>query len=51
MFGKGIYFADCPLKSWRYCFQSQDPRSWHALLAEVSGGDLQKFKIAKVEDG
>ena len=22
MFGKGIYFADCPLKSWRYCFPS-----------------------------
>lgn len=23
MFGKGIYFADCPLKSWRYCFASK----------------------------
>jgi hypothetical protein len=23
MFGKGIYFADCPLKSWRYCFPTQ----------------------------
>lgn len=22
MFGTGIYFADCPLKSWRYCFPS-----------------------------
>lgn len=22
MFGKGLYFADCPLKSWRYCFKS-----------------------------
>lgn len=23
MFGKGIYFADCPLKCWRYCFPSK----------------------------
>jgi len=23
MFGKGVYFADCPLKSWRYCFSSK----------------------------
>jgi len=23
MFGKGIYFADCPLKSWRYCFPTK----------------------------
>jgi len=20
MFGKGVYFANCPLKSWQYCF-------------------------------
>jgi hypothetical protein len=23
MFGKGVYFADCPLKSWQYCFSSR----------------------------
>eukprot|EP00931_Biecheleriopsis_adriatica_P102793 TRINITY_DN77722_c0_g1_i1.p1 TRINITY_DN77722_c0_g1~~TRINITY_DN77722_c0_g1_i1.p1 ORF type:complete len:456 (+),score=82.62 TRINITY_DN77722_c0_g1_i1:44-1411(+) len=23
MFGKGLYFADCPLKCWRYCFPSK----------------------------
>eukprot|EP00927_Polykrikos_kofoidii_P060495 TRINITY_DN55458_c0_g1_i1.p1 TRINITY_DN55458_c0_g1~~TRINITY_DN55458_c0_g1_i1.p1 ORF type:complete len:451 (+),score=69.65 TRINITY_DN55458_c0_g1_i1:81-1433(+) len=28
MFGKGIYYADCPLKSWRYCFPTK-------LMSEV----------------
>jgi len=23
MFGRGLYFADCPLKCWRYCFPSR----------------------------
>ena len=35
MFGKGIYFADCPLKSWRYCFPStclRDPWSGCSTL-------------------
>merc|ERR1711971_203434 len=24
MFGKGLYFADCPSKCWRYCFSSKN---------------------------
>jgi len=34
MFGKGIYFADCPLKSWRYCFAS---RQLSLLIPETLG--------------
>lgn len=34
MFGKGLYFADCPLKCWRYCFSS---RQASQLIPRVTG--------------
>ena len=39
MFGKGIYFADCPLKSWRYCFPSGTLNSCNLLSARPGNGE------------
>eukprot|EP00913_Durusdinium_trenchii_P017689 g16628.t1 len=56
MFGKGIYFADCPLKSWRYCFPSQEmantlPRitgkGGYILMCWVDLGTTRQEKVAK----
>lgn len=58
MFGKGIYFADCPLKSWRYCFQSKEmanalPRltgkGGYILMCWVDLGKKRQEKEAKPE--
>lgn len=58
MFGKGIYFADCPLKSWRYCFASKEmanalPRitgkGGYILMCWVDLGKKRQEKEAKPE--
>jgi len=56
MFGKGIYFADCPLKSWRYCFASKQMadtlprflgRGGYILMCWVDLGTKRQEKEAK----
>ncbi|CAE7213052.1 Parp2 [Symbiodinium sp. CCMP2592] len=58
MFGKGIYFADCPLKSWRYCFSSKQMadslprilgRGGYILMCWVDLGTRREEKEAKPE--
>lgn len=44
MFGKGIYFADCPMKSWQY---TDGLRSWRAGVILVCWVELGKAKHAK----
>jgi len=58
MFGRGVYFADCPLKSWRYCFQNKQlseiiPRTTGKggliLLCDVALGVTREEKKANKE--
>merc|ERR1712113_678199 len=44
MFGKGIYFADTPLKSWQY---SVNKKSRYLLIAEVALGRPMKQSTAR----
>eukprot|EP00440_Ansanella_granifera_P068671 gb/GFBE01074490.1/.p1 GENE.gb/GFBE01074490.1/~~gb/GFBE01074490.1/.p1 ORF type:complete len:451 (+),score=40.05 gb/GFBE01074490.1/:1-1353(+) len=34
MFGRGLYFADCPLKCWQYCWAS---KQWSSVLPRLTG--------------
>mmetsp|Transcript_28763 Transcript_28763/g.52414 ORF Transcript_28763/g.52414 Transcript_28763/m.52414 type:complete len:460 (+) Transcript_28763:53-1432(+) len=58
MFGKGIYFADCPLKCWRYCFASKTlstalpkatGRGGMIFLNWVELGKIRDEKVARTE--
>eukprot|EP00927_Polykrikos_kofoidii_P061883 TRINITY_DN56705_c0_g1_i1.p1 TRINITY_DN56705_c0_g1~~TRINITY_DN56705_c0_g1_i1.p1 ORF type:complete len:339 (+),score=34.95 TRINITY_DN56705_c0_g1_i1:193-1209(+) len=44
MFGKGVYFADCPLKSWQYC-----PWPGAMLVCEVELGNSKHARSAGCE--
>mmetsp|Transcript_26578 Transcript_26578/g.61032 ORF Transcript_26578/g.61032 Transcript_26578/m.61032 type:complete len:455 (-) Transcript_26578:49-1413(-) len=58
MFGKGIYFADCPLKCWRYCFASKSlsralpratGRGGMIFLNWVELGKIRDERVARTE--
>jgi len=46
MFGKGIYFADCPLKSWQYTDGVMHIRNGYILLCWVELGRQSHHKAA-----